>query len=1479
MADEFWSGLAGGVHPAVRAWFEETLGEPTEPQLLGWPVIARGDNALILAPTGSGKTLAAFLMAINDLCMRAARGEDLARVEGPQVLYVSPLKALNNDIHRNLELPLVGITAAATRMGHRLPVLRSVVRTGDTPSDERRLMLREPPHILITTPESLFLMLCSNARSLLRHVRTVIVDEIHALFANKRGTQLALALEYLQEIVPFAQQRIGLSATQRPLEDIAAYLGGGLLAPSAGSDAREGPGWSPRPVEIIQAPGRKQLDVQISLPVSDFADLPENTVWPEIFREVYELATQHRTTLVFVNNRQVGERVAAALNDLAGEDFSRVHHGSISREVRQATERALKAGELRCLVATSTLELGIDIGQIDLVVQVESPREVSRGLQRVGRAGHVPGKPSKGRIIPKTRQDLLEAAVIAERMRSGWIEPQSAQLNALDVLTQFVTGLAIERPRRADEIYAVVRRAYNYRGLGRREFESVLGMASGHFDTGEYLELRPLVYWDRTTGAVSVSERGKRLVYTSGGTIPDRGEYAVYLQGQGVRLGQLDEEFVYERRIGDRFSLGTSAWRITQIQHDRVVVVPSTGGPRVPFWKGEMYGRPYLLGKALGEFMADAEAALCREAHNSPASGADPFWEDWARRAGLDSTTTDALRSYLRSQQRATGALPSTEHLVIEEFRDELGQWRVIVHSPYGRRVNDPLALLLEDSLTARGHNLDLVVTDDAILFGGTTSESPPPVDPVAIQGTGLTGRLAVLVRKTVMFGRLFREAAGRALILPRLQFGRKRTPHWLSRRKSASLLQVVERLPGFPLVQEALREALASVYDLDGLGEVVSGLATGAIKVIRVRRNGASPFARPPLFAAMGAFLYGDDLPPAERRLRFLGLDHQALSDLLGRAHLRDMLDPAAIDEATWRARPASLAGGPPESAEELHDWLVRRGELPVADAPEAIAPLLAELEAAGRVLRLSWRGEFSPGSVWVAAEHLPDYEALFAEQRQAPEAADAPPVQALVPLVRRFAMRAGPFTLDQVTGYLGLDRARALRLLNALTGQGLLRRGEFRPGGSGDDWVDPALLVEMHRRSLALARRQVQPVAPEDYAAFLQDWQGLSGKEGRRSGPEGLAQTLEQLQGLALPAEDWEAAALPLRVADYSPHLLDAALGSGLFRWVGSGKPERLRVAFWAADALGTGGPESSPDSAEGAGGGLSQPAGRVHEVLTSQGAQFIAGLWRVSGLPPGEVLAALEQLMARGLVTNDTFGPIRYLLSLGPEYRSLPRTLTNQVLSGMARWSTVAAPTPDSDELARQLLKRYGLVCREVASAEEVPWSDLLSSLSRMEILGTVRRGYYVRGLSGMQFALPDAVERLRAVAEWADQAGSAPPPIALGDGDPAWAWGRILPWPEHLPSRPRPPAALVTANGSPVLACEGRPLRLVKLADLPLETLLPALRCLTDAAQRSIGGRLEVAAFDGQPVRETPVAALLEQLGFTAAPLTMVRYSRP
>ncbi|MDP2871647.1 MAG: DEAD/DEAH box helicase [Bacillota bacterium] len=1537
-----------GLHPAVRTWFAETLGTPTRPQAEGWPPIARGEHTLILAPTGSGKTLAAFLQCLNSLYLRAASGEDLERPAGVQVVYISPLKALNNDIHRNLEVPLEGIAAAAARLGLELPRLRSMVRTGDTPPEERRGMLRHPPHILITTPESLFLLLSSRARSVLRSARTVIVDEIHALFPNKRGAHLALALEQLADLTGGRLQRVGLSATIRPVEEVAAYLGGGQAGP--------GGGWQPRPVTVVDAGGGKPLDLEVTVPVPDMRELPEHSVWPEIYRQVWQLAQEHRSTLVFVNSRQVAERLGTALNDLAGEDFCRVHHASVSREVRLETERSLKAGRLRCLVATSSLELGIDIGTIDLVVQVESPHEVARGLQRVGRAGHVPGQPSKGRMLVKTRQDLLEAAVVARGMLAGAIERFPAQENALDVLAQFVVGLSADGDRSADAIYALARGCYNYRALPRGPFDDVLAMLSGRHDTGEYLGLRPLVYWDGAGGPVTATERGRRLVYTSGGTIPDRGLFGVHLQGSGLRLGELDEEFVYERRLGDRFTLGTSAWRIVELKSDRVVVVPATGGTRPPFWRGEWMSRPYQLGRAMADFLDAAEDALAREHGGGQHGGGDhgggvgggsgvggggpvggrkpdPFWRRLTGEAALTPDAVQNLRQLLTSQRAATGSLPSRRTLVVEEFRDELGQWRVALHLPYGRRVNEPLAMLLGEEIARQhGREADVVTFDDGILFGWTASEHPPHIDPGAIDPSDLVGRVARLLRAAPLFGLLFREAAARALILPRGAFGRKRTPLWLSRRKAAGLLALAERWPGFPMLSEAYREGLSMYYDLDGLRELIEAAAAGRIETRRVRRDVPSPFARPMVFAATGAYMYENDLPAAERRVRYLGLDREALAELIGGRGLRDLLDPAAIAETTRRASPAVLAEEPPPHPEELYLWLRTYGELPVQGQPDAVAAQAQTLRAAGRAAAVSWlQADGQPVEAWVAAEDLPLYRAVCGGEEgpgQGPEGPEGPEQtfqQALARLAVRFARRHSPFSAQDLAGWYGVRLEAAGSVLAGLEREGRLRGGEFRPGGTGREWSDPDLLEEMHRRSLARARRAVEPQSPADFAAYLQDWQGIAADPeratggGRGPGPGRQAgDVLSQLAGLPLPAEMWESAVLPLRLAGYQPATLDGLLASGQLRWIAGGSAEDLRVAFWPAELLAPpgedGGQSPNASTAQGAGPAQAavppqsagplrdagQPAGggeggagqtgasgdtvaaAIEQALTARGALFLTGLWQATGAAPGEVLAALERLMVAGRVTNDTLGPVRHLLSLGPRYRSLPRTVTPALLGAMGRWALLpgagGAPVLAPEQLCDLLLARYGIVTREAASAEGLAWTALLPVLARREMLGRLRRGYFVRGLGGLQYALPEAVEALRrAAAVNREQEPGVVRPCAMPGVDPALAWGRLLEWPEGA-YRPRLPAVVVTLAGQPVLAAEGRPLRISPLCPLADEDLHAVLGDLVRVAAMLAppGGRLEVADYNGRPVLGGPLEGLLEGLGFARGPRTMVRW---
>ncbi|MCL4517256.1 MAG: DEAD/DEAH box helicase [Firmicutes bacterium] len=1537
-------------HPAVAAWFRETFEEPSPPQALGWPLIAGGKNVLLLAPTGSGKTLAAFLQCLNWLYQRAQAGDQL---DGSvQVLYISPLKALNNDIYRNMEIPLEGIARTAEQMGLTLPRLRSAVRTGDTPASERQAILKHPPHILITTPESLFLMLCSKARRILAGVRFVIVDEIHALFPTKRGVHLSLSLECLEELVgPRSFQRIGLSATQRPLDEVAAFLGGGTLD----AELR----WAPRPVEIVDTGQRKKLDLRIQLPVPDLRALPEKSIWPEIYKQLLGLVQEHRSTLIFVNNRAVAERVTAKINELAGEGIARVHHGSVSREIRFEVESLLKSGELRCLVATSSLELGIDVGSIDLVVQVESPHEVARGLQRVGRAGHLVGMPSKGRMIPKTRADLLEAAAISREMGGGRIERSHAPRNCLDVLAQHLVGLTVDRSAPAEDLFRLVRRAYGYRGLSRDEFDRVLAMLSGQFGADEFVELRPRLFWDRVNGLVRASEGGKHLVYTNSGTIPDRGYFGVYMEGSPVRLGELDEEFVFERRLGDRFVLGTNTWQIEEIRQDRVVVVPAGGAPTVPFWRGEGVGRPYELGCTIGRFMEEVAGRLD-----------DPDLPGWLEKECLmDAGGAKNLRQYLLDQREATGVLPSHRCLVVEEFPDELGEWRVMIHSPFGQRVNTPLAMLLADQLRQRqGLEVEGVRSDDGILFLCPAAPGPPFFDPAVLEAGDLEGRIAELVSTMPLFGLLFRHNAARALILPRGAHGGKRTPLWLSRVKAADLLQVVASYPSFPIVIETYREILSEVFDLDGLREVITGLRTGAIQVQRCRRAQPSPFAHPLAFDLVAVYMYEQDLPKAERRLHSLSLDREVLKNLLGKAELRRLLDPEAIRQVAEDARGLS-AKQRPRSPDEWHAWLLKHGELEIgargagsAENAESAGSgssanltrkngfwqeegllegeKLKTLRDAGRIVRITWSSGERTVEAWIAAENLPEYQAALGERLKyqlpgrdsARDASFPSPQEAVDSLLRRFARTRGPFHVHDLVQRYGFAQEEVQGSLARLETAGLVQAGEFLPGGIGTEWCDVSLLQRMHRRSLARARREVAPRSPEDYCAFLARWHGI-GSPG--SGLEGLSHALERLGGVFLPAALWEGGVLPVRVRDYQPVLLDQLISSGLFTWIGEGTGDGLRVAFYPAgadpvrrgppgsDGRAGGGPPGGRPAGDGAGGdavsasvmpqvGEDELAGARSQIagaLLGKGALSLPQLWQQTGLPVEIVLAALEEMIGQGRVTNDTFGPVRYLLSRSSKGRnatrgtprstarsavrgvvrgvvrgavhsaprSASRSISPAVLAQMGRWSLVGnAPGSVTPKiLCQDLLSRYGIVTRDVVAGEGLPWSLVSQTFTEWEIVGKVRRGYFVDGLAGIQYAKAEAVEGLRLPPD-----AGLPEFWGLAAQDPANPLGSILPWPgmERSPARPE---VVVFRAGTPILAAEGRRVRLFSLG-LPVswaeEKLAAALKELIRVLGFSRRGdrRTEIVEWDGKPIVETVAGEILAGLGFERGYKAMVKW---
>src|SRR5438270_4233814 len=877
--------------PPTRAWFERTFDGPTPPQTLGWPAIASGAHVLIQAPTGSGKTLTAFLYAIDRLTANPGAGL--------RVLYVSPLKALNYDIERNLRGPLAGLDSK----------LRVAVRTGDTPQKERRELLKEPPDILITTPESLYLLLTSQAREILRGVDTVIVDEVHAIAGTKRGAHLALSLERLEALADGPIQRIGLSATQRPIEEIGVFVSGD------------------REITIVDAGTRKELDLEVVVPVEDMRELgtstsyenpPEadgsalltsteggtNSIWPSIYPEILRLVREHRSTIVFVNNRRLAERLALRLNELAEEEIARAHHGSLAREQRVLVEEDLKAGRIPCLVATSSLELGIDMGAVDLVIQVESPKSVARGLQRIGRAGHEMGATSKGRIFPKFRADLLECAVVLQRMRAGAIEETQIPRNPLDVLAQQVVAVCADEEIEVDELHRLVRGAYPFADLSRVQLENVLDMLAGRYPSDEFAELRPRIVWDRTAGVIRGREGARRLAVTNAGTIPDRGLFGVFVTDGGGRVGELDEEMVYEARAGQVIVLGASSWRIDDITRDRVLVSPAPGVPgAVPFWKGEGVGRPYELGAAIGKFSRELLAQR------------EPTVE------GLDDRASWNLIEFLREQERATGVVPSDRTVVVERFRDEIGDWRICILTPFGGRVHAPWAMAVAARLReSLGVDVQSIWSDDGIAFHLPESDAPPATDQLILSPEDVDELVLAEVGQTALFGARFRENAARALLIPRRRPG-ERTPLWQQRLKAQNLLQVARKYASFPIVLETYRECLQDVFDLPALKKLLHGLQTREIDLVDVETTSASPFASSLLFDYIATYMYEDDTPPAERRAQALSLDRDLLRELLGQEELRELIDVDALAEVE-----ASLRGNP-RNADELHDQLRLRG------------------------------------------------------------------------------------------------------------------------------------------------------------------------------------------------------------------------------------------------------------------------------------------------------------------------------------------------------------------------------------------------------------------------------------------------------------------------------------------------------------------------------------------------------------------------
>ncbi len=1467
----------------TREWFSGAFAAPTAAQEQAWPAIASGEHVLISAPTGSGKTLAAFLYAIDRLAGRPASRTSDRRIG---LVYVSPLKALSYDIDRNLRTPLRGIGAD----------LKVAVRTGDTPQRERQQMLREAPDILITTPESLYLMLTGQAQRLFEGTRWCIVDEIHAVASTKRGSHLALTLERLTAAAGADVQRIGLSATQNPLEEVGRFMVG-----------------PHRRCRVVDTGVRKELDLQIHVPVESMVE-PDATpgvggtvldplaggeatrrsIWPAIYPELLELIRTHKSTIMFVNNRRSAERIALRLNEMAGEELARSHHGSLAREERTVVEEMLKAGELPCLVATSSLELGIDMGAVDLVIQVESPKSVARGLQRIGRAGHSVGDVSRGRIFPKFRSDLLECAVVARRMREAQIETTVVPRNALDVLAQQIVAIAAasgeDEPVAVDDLYALVTRTHSYAELTRSSFENVLDMLDGRYPSSEFAELRPRIVWDRVAGTIRARPGARQLAVTNAGTIPDRGLFAVTLP-DGRRVGELDEEMIYEARPGQTFLLGATTWRIEEIGRDRVIVTPAPGLPgAIPFWKGDTIGRPRELGEAIGAFARWA---------------VDQAPETLEREYDLDRRAASNLVGFLTEQQQATRVVPSDRAIVVERFRDEIGDWRLCVLSPFGGRVHAAWSLALSARIREQvGLESDAIYSDDGIIIHLPDAEEPPSADLILLEPDEIEDLVVAELGASALFGARFRENAGRALLIPRARPG-KRTPLWQQRLKSQSLLEVAKKYGEFPVILETYRECLRDVLDVPGLVELITRLQRREITLVEVETATASPFASSLLFDYVATYMYEGDTPNAERRAAALSLDRDLLRELLGQEELRDLIDPGALErvEADLQCRSELTRAA---NRDTLLDVLRRVGDLSVEEVAARVLdgldpePMLSDLRGERRAARVRVNGQ----ERWIDAADAGLYrDALGAAPAGGLPAAfleDVP--DALSRLLRRYAATHGPFTTADVRARYGIDVSAALRELER---SGDLVRGELRPGGSEREWCDPEVLRRLRRASLAVLRKEIEPAEARELARFLPAWQGVDRHPASGAGIDRLREILVPLQGLALPAEVWERDILPRRVGAYSPTWMDQLCAAGEVVWIGAGALGRNsgRVALYFREDLALLGPPPQRSDVR---------HDEAHQAIRARlagGACFFTDLLvDIEDSSPEEIQEALWDLAWAGVVTNDAYAPLRApRLTLARAQREVSRRgalrggrfgaarrrgagATAQV---QGRWSLTepllrggeSDPSARRRALGELLLERYGIVTREQVLAEGIPggFSAIYPELSQLETLGAARRGYFLEGLGGAQFALPGAVERLRAHVGAGGGAGDDGPPLVLAAVDPAQPYGAALPWPKRPGDDPTHPdgrsarrparvagAYVVLMGGDPVIYLErgGRALQtLVAAGDRRIEA---ALSALVDHVRTGAIKRVGLEKVDGEPAMASPLGPALLALGFQEGP---------
>ncbi|MGC9393403.1 MAG: DEAD/DEAH box helicase [Anaerolineae bacterium] len=1647
--------------PPVRDWFAETFGEPTPPQAQGWPAIQRGEHTLILAPTGSGKTLSAFLWGIDQLfrelnesanselrianCKSSADEQPPTTSEGVRLVYISPLKALNNDIHRNLRVPLAGIRVKADEMGIDLPHIRVAVRSGDTPQRDRRAMLREPPHILITTPESFYLLLSSpKAREMFRTVHTIIVDEIHTLAGNKRGVHLALSLERLQHLAENPIQRIGLSATIEPLDEAARFLGGyewreesrimnhesanqrvnELLPPpkTPTSPHLHTPTrlLSPRPVTIIDAAYKKALDLRVVTTVDDFRNLPGDSVWPSIIPRVLDLIRAHRTTLVFTNNRRLAERAGDYLNEQWAAEASgkatglikdgtatgiglmatgdgtragpvRVHHGSVAKETRLEIERQLKAGELPALVGTSSLELGIDIGAIDLIVQLQSPKSVSQGLQRVGRSGHLVGQTSVGRIFPTHREDVVEAAAIAGGMLRGAVEPTYTPRHPLDVLAQQIVAMVSVETWDADALFGLVRQAYAYTDLTARAFQTTLEMLAGRYPSQAYRELRARLDWDRVNNKLAALPGSRMLALINGGTIPNTGAFGAYLADGKTKLGELDEEFVFETRIGDTLMLGSQVWRVLDIDENRVTVTEAPGAiPRMPFWRGDFPWRPYELGQRVGAFrraVAEKLEALRRDLglpDDTPFKDIlDAYHRDTEdiekdqknlralrvsvvnllsrlqKTYALDTNSAWNTLDYLASQLDQTGALATDRSVLVEVFDDALGDPRMVVHSPFGGRVNGPWGLALAGALRERtGVNIEVETNDDGILLRLLDSEAEFPLDVVTEMGPQeARERILRELPDSAVFGARFRQNSARALLLPSVGRG-KRTPFWLQRLRAKELYQVVRKFDDFPIVAETYRDCLQDVLDLPHLEEVLGGIQRGDITVTVMESRAPSPVAESLMFNFISTRMYEWDTPKAEQQLQQLAINRDLLQDLLKDVALDELLRPEAVDAVRGRLQ-HTLPTAWARTEAELAVLLQQMGDLSPSEVAQRTmvdpSSWIAHLTGERRVIGMDIPTATKPEFRWVFAEYQADYVAAFAsattpadksagytitpDESGLPEKVSSSPLQgarsspainrraASRCILERFLSYAGPVTLDAIRARYAFPVDWLEAELDRLIEKRELVHGHFTPQAEDTpaaeaEFVDRRALEQIHRRTLSILRQEVQPVPFTVYADFLARWQNvippsvppIGGEEisppvrGIKGGS--LVKILQQLRALPVVGRIWERDVLPLRLPDYHPADLDALCNSGDLVWVGSGgtDPRYGRVRF-----LFRGEGHSyleSPDTSA-----LGEQAQTVYDFLNSEGAVFFNDIGEALELEEAVVESALIELVLAGLATNDSLEAMRQIVQEGksqpqtakpyssleadlarrraafglnvravghkPErarYRSARRRARQRVeqQTSAPRWvgrwtlvqrfSIMGKPISVGERTARQarqLLARYGVVTHECLENEAGSWDWRLiyRELQRQEMRGEVRRGYFVQGLSGAQFALPDVVEQLRALRDRTENNE----PVVLNACDPACFYGPTREdMPEALTFTRIPSTWLVQVRGLPVLVAANTGTSITTAPGVDDGTLQRTLEALFTHLT-TFETRVIIETWNDEPVLDSAGASLIEAVG--------------